>query len=61
MVQRCSGRECVQKEQCLHYLETKKPPRKGKWVKAEQCVHGVWSLDDKMLKSPYAELLLKKE
>jgi len=59
---RCSGRECVQKNECLHYLESKKPLRKGKWIKASQCVFGIWSEDgEKLLKAPYAELLLKEQ
>ena len=60
MIQRCSGRECVQKKQCLHYLETEKPHKKGKWIKADQCVYGVWSMEDKLLKAPYSELLLRE-
>jgi len=60
MIQRCSGKECIHRERCLHYLETKKPPRKGKWIRPIDCIDSEWD-GDEMTKPPYDKLLLKEK
>jgi len=59
-MQRCSGKECIHRERCLHYLETKKPPRRGKWIIPHHCIDSSWD-GDVMIKSSYSKLKLKEE
>lgn len=59
--QKCSGHACVQRDKCEHYKASKvKDYTRGKWIDAEMCIGGLWSLDGKtILKPPFYNLELK--
>lgn len=51
-IQKCSGKGCTLKTECLHYSESLLDTRvKGKWVDAEQCISSgygfILRVDDK--------------
>ena len=60
-MQRCSGRLCVIYEDCLHYLETKKPPRKGKWINPDACKDVYKVVDNKVVSKPEHDQFLPKD
>lgn len=60
-IQRCSGRMCMVAEECLHYLESKKPPRKGKWIRPQICTSKEHMINEKIVPKEEYDQFLSKE
>ena len=64
-MQKCSGLNCIHRHRCLHHLESKKKPTKGKWIDAEKCIQSEWDddapVEPVMIKPSFDKLLLKEQ
>lgn len=52
---------CMVAEKCLHYLESKKPPRKGKWIRPMICTSKEHMIDEKIVPKEEYDQFLPKE